>query len=114
MASGDFYSTLGIEAAIGRTFTAEDDRPGGGPNGLVAVISYACWQRRFGGDSSAIGRIVRIDRRPFTIVGVAPRGFFGVAAGLAPDITIPLTTVQDCGIARQHVELMAAPHGTAA
>ena len=97
MASGDFYSTLGITAAIGRTFTAEDDRPGGGPNGLVAVISYTCWQRRFGGDSAVIGRTVRIDQRPFTIVGVAPRGFFGVAAGLAPDVTIPLTTVQDAG-----------------
>ena len=97
MASGDFYSTLGIQAAVGRTFTAEDDRPGGGANGLVAVISYACWQQRFGGDSSVIGRIVRIDRKPFTIVGVAPRGFFGVAAGLAPDVTIPLTTVQDAG-----------------
>ena len=97
MASGDFYSTLGIGAAVGRTFTAEDDRPGGGPNGLVAVISYACWQLRFNGDNSAIGRTVRIDHRPFTIVGVAPRGFFGVAAGLAPDVTIPLTTVQDAG-----------------
>ena len=97
MASGDFYATLGINAAVGRTFSADDDRPGGGPSGLVAVISYACWQRRFGGDSTAIGRIVRIDRRPFTIVGVAPRGFFGVAAGLAPDVTIPLTTVQDAG-----------------
>jgi len=97
MASGDFYSTLGIDAAVGRAFTAEDDRPGGGPNGLVAVISYSCWQRRFGGDNSVIGRTVRIDHQPFTIVGVMPRGFFGVAAGLAPDITIPLTTVQDTG-----------------
>ena len=94
-ASGDFYSTLGIQAAVGRTFTAEDDRPGGGPGGLVAVISYACWERRFGSDRSVIGRIVRIDRQPFTIVGVAPRGFFGVAAGLGPDITIPLTSTQD-------------------
>ena len=94
-ASGDFYSTLGIQAVVGRTFTAEDDRPGGGPGGLVAVISYACWERRFGSDRSVIGRIVRIDRQPFTIVGVAPRGFFGVAAGLGPDITIPLTSTQD-------------------
>ena len=94
-AAGDFYSTLGIQPAVGRTFSAEDDRPGGGANGLVAVISYACWQRRFGGDSSVVGRIVRIERQPFTIVGVAPRGFFGVVAGLAPEITIPLTTLQD-------------------
>ena len=97
MASGDFYSTLGIRAAVGRMFSAEDDRIGGGPSGMVAVISYACWQGRFGGDSSVIGRIVRIDRQPFTIVGVAPRGFFGVAPGLAPEITIPLTTLQDAG-----------------
>jgi putative ABC transport system permease protein len=91
MASGTFYSTLGITAAVGRTFTPEDDRIGGGAQGLVAVLSYAAWQRRFGGDPSAIGRTVRIDRQPFTIIGVAPRGFFGVAAGLAPEITIPLT-----------------------
>ncbi len=95
LATGEFYSTLGIQAALGRTFGVEDDQPGGGAGGLVATISYACWQRRFGGDGSVIGRIVRIDRRPFTIVGVAPRGFFGVAAGLAPEITIPLTAIQD-------------------
>jgi predicted permease len=94
MASGDFYSTLGIGAAIGRTFNAGDDRIGGGPDGPVAVISHASWQRRFGGDASVIGRTIRIARQPFTIVGVAPRGFFGVAPGLAPEITIPLTTVQ--------------------
>jgi putative ABC transport system permease protein len=95
MASGNFYSTLGIEAALGRTFTEADDRIGGGPNGLVAVISYASWQRRFNSDPSAIGRTVRIDRRPFTIIGVAPRGFFGVAPGLAPEVTIPLTALVD-------------------
>jgi putative ABC transport system permease protein len=95
MASGDFYATLGIQPAIGRTFSAEDDRPGGGPNGMVAVLSYASWQGRFGSDPSVIGRTVRIERQPFTIVGVAPRGFFGVVAGLAPEITIPLTTIQD-------------------
>ena len=97
MATGDFYSTLGIQATLGRTFTAEDDRIGGGPHGMVAVVSYACWQRRFGGDPSIIGRTVRIERHPFTIVGVAPPGFFGVAPGLAPEVTIPLTTVQNAG-----------------
>lgn len=95
MASGNFYSTLGIDAALGRTFTPADDRIGGGPNGLVAVISYASWQRRFDGDPAAIGRTVRIKRRPFTIIGVAPRGFFGVAPGLAPEVTIPLTALED-------------------
>ncbi len=114
MATGDFYSTLGVQAALGRTFNADDDRPGGGASGLVAVISHGCWQRRFGSDGSVIGRIVRIDRRPFTIVGVAPRGFFGVAAGLAPDITIPLTAIQDSRSAHVDDKRMAASHGTAA
>ncbi|HEY7497473.1 MAG TPA: ABC transporter permease [Vicinamibacterales bacterium] len=95
MASGDFYSTLGVQAAIGRTFTPEDDRIGGGPHGMVAVLSHAAWQRRFAGDPSVIGRTVRISRQPFTIIGVAPRGFFGVAAGLAPELTIPLTSLEN-------------------
>ena len=92
MASGEFYATLGVTVVAGRAFGPEDDRIGGGPPGLVAVVSHACWQRRFGGDPSIIGRIVRIDRAPFTIIGVTPPGFFGVAAGLSPDITIPLTS----------------------
>jgi predicted permease len=95
MASGEFYSALGISAAAGRTFGADDDRLGGGHQGPVAVISHACWQRRFGGDASIVGRTVRIDRAPFTIIGVTPPGFFGVAAGLSPDITIPLTSLLD-------------------
>jgi predicted permease len=95
MASGDFYSMLGIRAALGRTFSAEDDVIGGGASGLVALISEAAWQSRFGGSPDVIGRTVRIRRRPFTIVGVTPAGFFGVAPGLAPEITIPLTTLQD-------------------
>jgi putative ABC transport system permease protein len=93
-ATGDFYQALGVAPILGRGFRAEDDRVGGGPHGPVAVLSYASWMRRFNGDPSAIGRTIRIDRVPFTIVGVAPRGFFGVVAGLAPEVTIPLTVLQ--------------------
>jgi putative ABC transport system permease protein len=94
MASGNFYSTLGVQASAGRTFTATDDQIGGGRDGLVAIISDAAWQRRFGRDRGAIGRIIRIDQKPFTIIGVTPPGFFGVAPGLAPEITVPLTVMQ--------------------
>ena len=94
-ASGNFYRTIGVSAFIGQTFGPEDDRIGGGPQGLVAVISHGCWQRRFGGDKSALGHIVRIDGRPFTIVGVTPPGFFGVAPGLEAEVTIPLTALAD-------------------
>jgi len=48
-ANGDFFTTLGVPALLGRTFTAADDVPGGGLNGPVAVISYGLWERRFGG-----------------------------------------------------------------
>jgi predicted permease len=95
LASGDFYSTLGVKPALGRTFDSADDRVGGGDHGLVAVISDACWRRRFSADPGVIGRQVRVERRSFTIVGVTPPGFFGVAAGLSPEITVPLTTIQD-------------------
>lgn len=94
MASGAFYSTLGVHASVGRVFTEADDVVGGGRDGLVAVISYAAWQQRFNGDASVVGRTVRIRRQPFTIVGVAPQGFFGVAPGLAPELTIPLTVLE--------------------
>ena len=101
LASGDFYSTLGVQAALGRTFDAADNRIGGGPQGLVAVISDACWRRRFASDPGVIGRQLRIERRSFTIVGVTPAGFFGVAVGLSPEMTVPLTTVQDEETLRQ-------------
>ena len=84
--------TLGVTAAVGRTFSDSDDRIGGGPEGRVAVISDAAWRRRYGGDPAVIGRTVRIGPDTYTIVGVTPRGFFGVTPGVAPELTIPLTS----------------------
>ena len=95
MATGDFHSTLGVHAAVGRTLTPEDDVIGGGSSGPVAVISDAVWQRRFGRDPSVVGRSVRIRQRTFTIVGVTPPGFTGVAPGLAAEITIPVRVLAE-------------------
>ena len=89
-ASGGFHATLGVAAAMGRTFSEDDDQIGGGPHGRVAVISDAAWRRRYGGDPGAIGRTVRVGPDPFTIVGVTPRGYSGVTPGMAPELTIPL------------------------
>ncbi len=94
-ASGEYYATLGVTAAIGRTFSDSDDRIGGGREGRVAMISDAAWHRRYGADPAVIGRTVRIGPDTHTIVGVTPAGFFGVAPGVAPEITIPLTTNAD-------------------
>jgi putative ABC transport system permease protein len=81
LASEDFYATLGINAIQGRTFSVEDD---------VAVISYDLWERRFARDPGIIGKVIRVGRQPMTIIGVTPKGFFGVAPGMAPELTIPL------------------------
>jgi predicted permease len=101
-ATGNFHAALGVQPILGRALSADDDRIGGGQDGPVAVISHACWMRRFNGDPSVIGRTVRIDRVPFTVVGVAPPGFFGVAAGLSPDLTIPLTVLQNADNLASH------------
>jgi putative ABC transport system permease protein len=91
-ASGGYFATLGVPAILGRTFTAADDRPGGGPEGPVAVISYGLWQRRFGGAASVIGGPLVVDGVTVTIVGVTPPAFFGVDVGRAFDVALPLET----------------------
>ena len=67
-----------------------DDVRGGGPDGPVAVISYAMWQRRYGGAPDVVGRTSAIERAPFTIIGVTPKGFFGPDVGRSFDIAVPL------------------------
>ena len=72
--TGSYFSTLGINAYLGRSFTASDDAPGAAP---AVELSYASWQGDFAGDPSIIGSVVFIQTRPFTVVGIAPPGFFG-------------------------------------
>lgn len=90
--SGSFFATLGVKAALGRTFTAADDVRGGGPNGPVAVISDGLWQRRFARAPGIIGTPLAIEGVPVTIVGVTPPGFLGLDAGRTFDVAIPLAT----------------------
>ena len=85
--SGSFFSALGASAALGRVLGPDDDRRDSPP---ALVISHALWQRRFGGDSSAVGRTVRLDSMPVTIVGVMPAGFVGFDAGAAADLWWPI------------------------
>ena len=91
-ASGGYFETLGVSAVLGRTFTAADDRPGGGAEGPVAVISHRFWQRRFAGAASAVGAPLVVDGTTVTIVGVTPPEFFGVDVGRAFDVALPLET----------------------
>ena len=90
--SGGLFDTLGVPAMLGRTITVADDARGGGPDGPVAVISYAFWQRRFAGAADAIGRTLTIERVPYTIIGVTPADFFGPDVGRAFGVAIPIGT----------------------
>jgi len=85
--AGDYFQVLGVQTAIGRTLTADDDRPGAEP---AAVISYAWWQSRFGGDQSVLGSTLHLNYRPHTIVGVASPGFVGSASDSRPHVWIPV------------------------
>src|SRR5262245_32658390 len=88
LVSGEYFQVLGVNAVIGRTLTAADNRtPGSHP---VAVLNYRFWQRRFAGDISVIGKSITLRAQPFTIIGVTPPAFFGEAVGRAPDIWAPL------------------------
>src|SRR5262249_18229803 len=85
--SGNFFSLLGVPAIVGRTFTPADDNAACAP---TAVISHAFWQREFAGDPSVVGRIIRLDGHPFTILGVTSPSFYGLEVGTQFDVTVPL------------------------
>lgn len=92
LVTGNYFTSLGVQAEYGRSIVPSDDliaRPT-----QVAVISHAFWNRQFGGEPNVIGRERRVQGAHFTIVGVAPPEFFGVVAGNAVDVWIPLTTFQ--------------------
>jgi len=91
LASGRIHDTLGVRPVAGRLLTESDVGQSAADAQPVAVLSYAAWQRRFGGDPAAIGRTIRIEGAPFTIIGVTPQEFFGVAVGVPVDVTIPVT-----------------------
>jgi predicted permease len=87
LVSGDYFSTLGVNAARGRLFSDADQTPGAHP---VAVASYAWWQNRFAGDASIARKTITIGSTVFSIIGVAQPGFFGITVGQSPNLWIPL------------------------
>jgi len=72
MATAPLFSLLGVNAILGRTFLAEEDRAGGAP---VVILSYGLWQRRFGAARDILGQSITLDSQPYTVVGVLPSGF---------------------------------------
>jgi predicted permease len=86
--TGNYFRTLGIGAFGGRVFSDDDDKPSATP---VAVLSHHAWQRLYGSDASVVGSTFNVEGHPFTVVGVAPPGFFGeTLRANPPEIWLPL------------------------
>ena len=92
--SGGIFETLGLRPAAGRLLLAADDQRGCAG---ASVISYAFWQDRYGGAESVIGNNLSLDGHAFPIIGVAPRGFYGLMAGTKFDVAIPICAVRAFG-----------------
>ena len=89
LVSGNYFGMLGIRAWLGRVFTANDDlRSGEDP---FVVLSHAYWITNFGGDPHIVGKAIRVNNYPMTIVGVSQPGFDGVEPGLPGKIFVPIT-----------------------
>jgi predicted permease len=84
--TGNYFSALQVPITRGRGFTEEDDRPG---QAAVAVLSDRFWRQRFASDPEILGRQVRVNTHPFTVVGVAPPEFHSLLPGTYTDIWIP-------------------------
>ena len=76
--SGDYFSTLGIQPLLGRLITPSDVTSQAGPSARVAVLSYHCWQLRYNGDPEVVGKSIRVDGIPLTVIGVTPKSFDGL------------------------------------
>ena len=90
--TANYFDALGVHPILGRGFLpVEGTKPGAAP---VAVISYHLWQARFGGERSAIGRVIQLNKHPYTVIGVAPRDFEGTQTGLRADLWVPTSMVE--------------------
>jgi hypothetical protein len=95
--SSEFFKMLRLQPELGRAFRPEEDAAPG--RDAVAVISYSMWQRDFGGNVDVLGKTIQLNRKNFTIIGVAPRQLNGVQSMIHPDLYVP----------RMMAELLADP-----
>ena len=85
--SGNYFTVLGVTAALGRLFTEDDNRtPGGHP---VAVLSYDLWRNQYGADPAILGAKILVDEQPLTVIGVAAPGFHGVEVERRAEVWVP-------------------------
>lgn len=89
--TGNYYSGLGISPLLGRLLTPEDAYAPAGGTSQVAVIGYEFWQQHFGASPGVIGKQIRVEGQPFTVVGVTRKWFTGMTVGEPADVTVPIT-----------------------
>jgi predicted permease len=92
LVSGNFFSLLGVNAVLGRTISAEDDRTMNSPP--VVVLGHAFWQQSFGSDPMIVGKALMLNGVNYSVIGVAPAGFAGLLVGIEPDFWAPTTMVE--------------------
>ncbi|HET6976451.1 MAG TPA: ABC transporter permease [Pyrinomonadaceae bacterium] len=90
LASENYFDLLGVQAAHGRMFRAGDLGP-------VVVVSHDLWQRRFGGDTSLVGKTVFLNNNSFTVIGILPATFTGIDLGRSPDLFVPMHAFKELG-----------------
>ena len=91
--SGNYFSILGVNMALGRPILPEEDQVVGRDH--VVVLSHSLWQRRFGADAGILGRGVVMNGQHYTVVGVAPIGFYGTDRGIVSDFWVPLAMAEE-------------------
>ena len=106
--TGNYFSTLGVSARLGRTLLPEDDAPDAT---RTVVLSNRYWQREFGGESGAIGKTLRIRGQEFTVVGVLDDAFTGMVPMLAPEIWLPVRFAEEVEPAGIN-EIVPSPTGS--
>lgn len=108
--TGNYFSLLGVGAALGRVITPEDDVTLGGHP--VVMLSYQCWQQRFGADPQIIGRNLLISGRNYTVIGVAPKGFNGTELASTSELWFPMMMKPGLELGRGPVKGRTAPIST--
>jgi predicted permease len=108
--TGNYFSLLGVGAALGRVITPDDDRTLGAHP--VVALSYQCWQQRFGADPQIVGRDLLISGRKYTVIGVASKGFRGTELASTSELWFPMMMKPGLELGRGPVKGRTAPVST--
>ena len=107
MVTGNYFELLGVKPCAGRLLRPEDDEVRGGHP--VMLLSYAGWQKHFGGDPNIVGAKVQVNGREFTVLGITPKGFFGTELFFSPDVFFSMAMEKELGGGGGHLDRRSDP-----